>query len=435
MTLAPGSMVNPSVRLIRPLGEGAMGSVWIADHLGLKTEVAVKFIHSHLAAEHPELLKRFEQEASVAARIRSPHVVQTFDHGLMGERRPYIVMELLEGESLDAMLARCGPLPAPTIAQVLVQVSRALGKAHKLGIVHRDIKPDNIFVIHGEDGIFCKVLDFGIAKETHLPKMGGLTNADVLIGTPEYMSPEQVMTGREVDFRADLWALAVTAYQLLTGRLPFTGQAIGSLVVKLLNCRYVPPSQLRPGLMPSVDAWFARALHRDPTQRFPSAREMARDFVHLVAGQPSLLDELSLEDISAPQQALPRAAPAAPGTLSGSSSNLTTPSRLQRRRMASIVAAAVGVSVLSIVAVVALVAALRDATPAVKEPAPPEPASEAPAQPSETDEPEEKPMTKPTATPTAAESAAPTAKPAQQRRTAPPPPPPVTKSGRKDHGF
>ena len=284
MQVAPGMMVTANVRLERPLGRGAMGAVWVADHLTLRTKVAVKFISTELALSDPNVLARFTQEASVAAQIKSPHVVQTFDQGLMADGTPYIVMELLEGESLQEMIDHHGRLELGDAANILTQVARALNRAHEIGIVHRDIKPDNIFISPGDEGgIFCKILDFGIAKQTSLPKMGGLTNPGVMVGTPEYMSPEQVLSAKDVDYRADLWGLAVTMYHALTGELPFTAEALGTLCVKLLDGEYTKVTDLQPELPADLDVWFEKALAQEPEKRFESAREMADVFVRIVA--------------------------------------------------------------------------------------------------------------------------------------------------------
>jgi serine/threonine-protein kinase len=291
LELVPGTQVNPNVRLTRLVGEGAMGKVWVAEHITLGTDVAVKFISAELAKSHPDIVARFEREASVAAKIKSPHVVQTFDRGVMSDGTPYIVMELLEGESLLSRLDRVGRLSMKQTAQVVAQVARALRKAHELGIVHRDIKPDNIFVTTTEDGLFCKVLDFGIAKQAQLPKMGGLTSPGTLIGTPEYMSPEQVMSSKDVDEKADLWALAVTAYYCVTGVLPFTADALGALCVLLLKGEFEPASRVRPDLPPGTDAWFARALAKEPADRFSDARQMALAFAALLPSEANSLED------------------------------------------------------------------------------------------------------------------------------------------------
>ncbi|MFP6683490.1 MAG: serine/threonine-protein kinase, partial [Polyangiaceae bacterium] len=280
-------MVTPHVRLTEPLGEGAMGAVWVAEHLTLHTDVAVKFISEQLARDNPEIVARFEREASVAAQIKSPYVVQTFDHGVTDDGTPYIVMELLEGESLEERIQRSGPLPLEETSQIISQVARALRRAHEKGIVHRDIKPDNIFVTLQDDGVFCKILDFGIAKQAQLPQMGRLTNAGIMIGTPEYMSPEQVLSSKDVDFHTDLWALAVTAYEALTARLPFEAEALGELCVKLLNGEFLPPSHYRSELPSTVDDWFRIALNRDLAQRLDGARELSTTFMHALDLTPN----------------------------------------------------------------------------------------------------------------------------------------------------
>jgi serine/threonine protein kinase len=286
-------------------------------------------------------------------------VVQTFDQGVMVDGTPYIVMELLEGMTLQEMLDRDKRLQLMRASSVVGQVARALTKAHDLGIVHRDIKPDNIFVTPTDEGVFAKVLDFGIAKQTQLPKVGGLTNPGVMVGTPEYMSPEQVLSARDVDYRADLWALAITAYYMLTGELPFTAEALGTLCVKLLDGSFTPPSKLRPDLHAGFDAFFEKALAHAPSDRFQSARELSSAFVHLCAGTTgSIADDTSsgftpfpgslvemVGPSSVPSSRLPLASsPAVPtttqessGTLTGSSANRRHEGERRGRRVGAAV--------------------------------------------------------------------------------------------------
>ncbi len=286
-------MVTPNVRLVRHLGDGGMGSVWVATHLRLESEVAVKFIDPLLIQQQPSIRARFRREATAAAKIDSPHVVRTFDHGEMDDGTPFIVMELMRGESLADRIHRSGPLGLRDTELVVVQVCKALRMAHKLGIVHRDIKPDNVFLVGqlhdaGDDDalgagdeLFVKILDFGIAKEVN--REGSLaTMAGSLLGTPYYMSPEQILSSKDVDFRADLWAVAVMAYECLTGSLPFNGETLGGVIAAVVSGRFTPPSALAYGLFGVLDSWFARALAMDPSERFGSTRELGNAFAAAV---------------------------------------------------------------------------------------------------------------------------------------------------------
>ena len=260
--LAPGRMVTPNVRLVRHLGDGGMGSVWVATHLRLESEVAVKFIDPLLIQQQPSIRARFRREAPAAAKIDSPHVVRTFDHGEMDDGTPFIVMELMRGESLADRIHRSGPLGLRDTELVVVQVCKALRMAHKLGIVHRDIKPDNVFLVNREGSL--------------------ATMAGSLLGTPYYMSPEQILSSKDVDFRADLWAVAVMAYECLTGSLPFNGETLGGVIAAVVSGRFTPPSALAYGLFGVLDSWFARALAMDPSERFGSTRELSNAFAAAV---------------------------------------------------------------------------------------------------------------------------------------------------------
>jgi serine/threonine-protein kinase len=281
MQLAEGMVVANRFRLGQMLGRGGMGSVWRAMHLGLDVPCAVKFIEGELASL-PEAQARFEREAKAAAQLRSPHVVQILDHGVW-DGTPYIAMELLEGEDLGKRLARVGRLSPPDTHNIISQVCRALAKAHATGIVHRDLKPDNIFLVRDDDREITKVLDFGIAKSRG-QDLGGSSNTKTgaMLGTPYYMSPEQAQGIKQVDFRTDLWALAVIVYQSLTGRLPFESEALGDLLVRIIVAPLPVPSQIAP-VPPGFDAWWAKAASRDPNERFQSAKEVA-DSLSLVCG-------------------------------------------------------------------------------------------------------------------------------------------------------
>jgi serine/threonine-protein kinase len=280
--LQPDTLITPSLRLVRPLAEGGMATVWVARHLGLQTDVVVKFISAELARD-PEALARFRREAAAAAEVKSPHVVQMIDHGLTDAGVPYIAMELLEGENLEARVQRERVLSPGEVAGIVLQVSRALTRAHEKKIVHRDIKPENIFLCEtGDEEAFVKVLDFGIAKVSLPEELHTRTGA--VIGSPLWMSPEQVLGLKSVDFRTDLWSLGVVAFFALTGRVPFHGMSVGALALAISKGDLPLPSQSNPSLSPAIDHWFARACAREAMARFPSARAMADALVSAVGG-------------------------------------------------------------------------------------------------------------------------------------------------------
>ncbi|AUX47965.1 uncharacterized protein SOCE26_094910 [Sorangium cellulosum] len=273
-------MLSERYRLIRPVGQGAQASVWVAEHLALSTHVAVKLIDPELAKQE-EARERFRREATAAAQLRSAHVVQIIDHGIEGEQ-PFIVMELLEGEDLFERLARRQRLTLQETSKIVIQVARALTRAHGAGIVHRDLKPENFFISANEDEEVVKILDFGIAKVEGQGKRAiQRTTVGTLMGTPHYMSPEQVKGLSEVDYRADLWALGVIVYQCVTGQLPFDSEGVGDLLIKISLGEIPVPSRVNPELPPSFDVWFARACDRDPERRFDSARELAESLARI----------------------------------------------------------------------------------------------------------------------------------------------------------
>jgi eukaryotic-like serine/threonine-protein kinase len=265
-----GIIVAGRFRLGTKLGQGGMGSVWRAMQIGLDTPCAVKFLDVALE-NHPEMLARFEREAKAAAALRSPHVVAIIDHALW-EGVPFIAMELLDGESLGDRLTRVGRLSPSETYRIFTDVCRALTKAHQLGIVHRDLKPDNIFIVKDDDREIAKVLDFGIAKTTGL-EASSKTRTGAMLGTPYYMSPEQAQGTRAVDFRSDLWAMGVIAYQCLTGKLPFESEALGDLLMKIILSPLPVPSTVAD-VPPGFDAWWTKAASRDAAQRFASAKEL-----------------------------------------------------------------------------------------------------------------------------------------------------------------
>ena len=262
-----------------------MGEVWLADHGTLHAQVCVKFIGEQILATRSDALGRFEREASTTAQIKSPHVIQIYDYGQMADETPYMVMELLEGESLHELIEREGWASLELTAEVLRQAGNALDLAHAKGIIHRDIKPQNIFVSHVHGEVHVKLLDFGIAKNM-ADEASELTQPGMVVGTIYYMSPERVGGSPVVDFRLDLWALAVMAYKTLTGELPFEGPNVVDTCLSIREGKFRRPSKLRGDLPPSVDEWFVRAFHPDPEARFVSAAQMARAFREAISQSP-----------------------------------------------------------------------------------------------------------------------------------------------------
>jgi serine/threonine-protein kinase len=275
-----GRVIAGKYRLIRVLGKGAMGAVWLAEHVTLGSEVAIKLMH-HEIASNPNARARFDREAQLVARIQSAHVVRVLDHGMTDDGSSFIAMERLTGESLRERLATRGRLPVADVARVVSHVTRAMTKAHEAGLIHRDLKPDNIFVSIDDDGETFKVLDFGVAKASDALGLAGMdpTRTGALVGTPYYMSPEQAQGARSLDARADLWALGVVVYECLTGQRPFTAPALGPLIAKIMAAPIEPISTRIPGVPREVDAWMQKALERDPNKRFQTARELGESFL------------------------------------------------------------------------------------------------------------------------------------------------------------
>ena len=272
-------LVGGKYRLVKLIGRGGMGSVWEARHCNLGTPVAIKFIEAEYA-NSAEARSRFDKEAKAAATIQSKHAIQILDNGVTDEGKPYIVMELLQGEPLDKRIDRLGQLTLQDTARILQQVSRGLSKAHERGIIHRDLKPENVFIVHNDDDDdeVAKVLDFGIAKiqsSPHSPGITSSTKTGAVLGTPFYMSPEQARGLRNVDHRTDVWSLGVIAFKCVTGKLPFDGESVGDLLVKICTAPIPLPSHSVPGLPPAFDSWFMRALEREPDRRFANVTELA----------------------------------------------------------------------------------------------------------------------------------------------------------------
>lgn len=278
---SPNQVIQGRYRLKSLLGRGGMGSVWVAQHEQLRSEVAVKRLDPSIASNE-EALARFNREAQALAALRSPNVVQVFDYGV-DEGVAFIAMELLQGEALSSRIHRLGQLSIDETARFLGEVLRAIGKAHAAGVIHRDLKPDNIFICQ-DDPEFAKVLDFGVAKVSATSQTGiaSQTRTGAVIGTPYYMSPEQAR-GQSIDIRTDLWSMGIIAFECLTGQLPFAGEAFGEILVAICTEDPKRPSQIA-NVPVGFDEWFLRAVNRDRELRFQSAREMWVELARLVGG-------------------------------------------------------------------------------------------------------------------------------------------------------
>jgi serine/threonine-protein kinase len=270
----PGDRIAGKYVVERFLGQGGMGAVFVARQEQLDRLVAIKFLLSE-AAENSDALARFEREARSAAALQSDHATRVFDVGHLESGEPYMVMELLCGEDLAKTLERCGPLPPAEVTAIVVQACDAIGEAHAIGIVHRDLKPANIFLAQRPNGTMTvKVLDFGISKVRGPAAAKSLTSSKSLIGSPTYMSPEQLREARTVDGRADIWALGVTMYQLLTGVLPFCADTVAELCALVLTVEPASLRSRRPEVPDALEAVVMRCLRKNPAERYAAAGEL-----------------------------------------------------------------------------------------------------------------------------------------------------------------
>jgi len=274
MSLPAGTIVD-KYTLVRCIGQGGMGAVYEARHSLVGKRCAIKMILPELAGDQ-EVVQRMLREAQAAAAIGHPNIVDTFDFGVVPDGTCYLVMEYLEGRSLGDLIGERGSLDLDSAVAIVDQVLLALEAAHKAGVVHRDLKPDNIFIARGpRGGEEIKLLDFGISKfQAAGPEDIQLTRTGAVLGTPYYMSPEQADGAREVDHRTDLWAMGVILYEALIGAVPFRGQTYNQVIVQLMMKDPVPPRVARPDLPEALEAVILRALEKDPAKRWATAAEL-----------------------------------------------------------------------------------------------------------------------------------------------------------------
>lgn len=270
----PGDLIAGKYRAERVLGTGGMGVVVAAQHVQLGQRVALKFLLPAGIAD-PLVVARFEREARAAAQLRSEHVARVLDVGHMDSGAPYIVMELLEGSDLGDLLSQSGPLEESQAVDYLLQACEAIAEAHNAGIVHRDLKPKNLFVTRRVDGWpLVKVLDFGISKVKDSADFN-LTGTSEIIGSPNYMSPEQLRASRDVDLRSDIWSIGAILYELLGGRVPFVAETLTQLCSMVLTEAPRPLSELREGIHPELQRVISRCLEKSASDRYANVGELA----------------------------------------------------------------------------------------------------------------------------------------------------------------
>jgi serine/threonine protein kinase len=270
-----GAVLNGRWKLVRLLGEGGMGAVFEADSLRGEGKRAIKLLHPEFTREEP-VLQRFFAEAQTSQSLNHPNIARVFESARAEDGTPYLVMELLQGTPLSAWIDAGTPIPPQQAGPIVYGILQALHVAHQQRVVHRDIKPDNLFMTRDAAGQYViKVLDFGIAKVMDAAGgMGNKTRTGVLLGTPGYMSPEQIKNSKAVDARSDLWAVATIFYEMLTLRLPFVADNEFARLTAVLTDEVTPIEQVLPQLA-SWSGYFRRALAKDPAERFQSAEEMA----------------------------------------------------------------------------------------------------------------------------------------------------------------
>lgn len=283
-----GSVLAERFRVTRRLGSGGMGAVYLAEHVHMRKEVAIKVLHASMTGVE-EIVARFEREAIAGARIAHPHVASAFDFGKLEDGRHYLALEYVAGESLRDLIAR-GPVPLVRALTIAQQIADGLAQAHAVDVVHRDMKPDNVMLVE-KDGLrdFVKILDFGIAKvtleEDAAPSLGGaaLTRVGTVFGTPGYMAPEQAL-GQPVDARADVYAIGVILYEMLAGHLPFAGAELAQQLAKQLT---EPPTPLPASIPTAVRDLIDRMLERERDARLGSAAQVAAEISEIL-DQPEL---------------------------------------------------------------------------------------------------------------------------------------------------
>jgi serine/threonine-protein kinase len=279
-----GAVVCAKYRVERLIGRGGMGTVMLAHHLRLDESVALKFLNPE-ALKKPDVVARFEREARAVVKLKSPHVTRVLDVEVAENGTPFIVMEYLEGQTLAGLVRGGAALPVDLAVEYMLQTCEAVAEAHATGIVHRDLKPGNLFLTTGADGsAVVKVLDFGVSKFGALDKTSGAdieTLPDAIVGSPPYMSPEQLRSSKQVDARTDIWSLGVVLFEIVTGRMPFAADNLHEHYTKLMLDDPPLPTQVRADLPAKLDAIVGKCLEREASHRYANVGELARDLAEL----------------------------------------------------------------------------------------------------------------------------------------------------------
>jgi serine/threonine-protein kinase len=296
-----GTTLGGKYRIVRQIGAGGMGRVFEAVHEQTERKVAVKVL-SPEAAQQPDTLVRFDREARAAGRIGHDNICEVIDVGFADGNVPYLVMPMLRGHALSAVLRRDGPLPLKRCLDITTQILAALAAAHEAGVIHRDLKPDNVFLVRmGDREDFVKVLDFGISKMLHETRPDAtLTQTGTILGTPYYMSPEQARGLKDLDARVDVYAMGTILYQMLTGKPPFDGDSYNQLLSAILLDDFPKPSVRRPETPPAVEDVILQATQKDRQRRYRDAGEMREALLAAVTGT-----SLKPADLMASSETLP----------------------------------------------------------------------------------------------------------------------------------
>jgi tRNA A-37 threonylcarbamoyl transferase component Bud32 len=302
-----GTTLAERYEIIRRIGEGGMGAVYEAKHSIIGKRVAIKVLLEKFL-ENEELMARLLQEARLASSIGHQNIVDVTDFGTTRDGRAFVVMEFLEGEPLSELIMRDAPLPVERSLAIIKQVASALGAAHAKGIVHRDVKPENVYLVRRGDLDFVKVVDFGVSKAVRTQEEAGsewqrLTRTGAVLGTPLFMSPEQASGCEDLDARADIWATALILYECLTGELPFRGTNYLGVIAQIQNKDVQPPSALRPelGIPEAVDRMVMHGLEKDRTRRYQAMAAFEQDVERLLAGDVNV----ALDDGAGGEPGLP----------------------------------------------------------------------------------------------------------------------------------